>query len=119
MVIGGIYLKLSEIISILSAKAYTDNIDLNLIIEYCHASNLLSDVLTNPIENSVLLTQLVNIQVLRTAEIMDIQIIVFVQNKKPSEEMIKIASNNGIILLSTAYKLYKCCGLLYNHGLYD
>ncbi|TCO72289.1 hypothetical protein [Marinisporobacter balticus] len=110
-------MKLSEIIAILSAKSYTNNVDLNLSIASCRASDLLSDVLRNPIDNSILLTGLINTQVIRTAEIMDILVIVFVRNKKPSKEIMQLALNNDIILLGTEYKLYECCGLLYSHGL--
>ena len=48
---------------------------------------------------------------------MDISTIVFVQNKKPSQDMINLALTNDIVLLGTEYKLYECCGLLYSHGL--
>lgn len=112
-------MKLSEIINILSTKPYTNNVDCNLSIESCRASDLLSDVLRNPTDHSIFLTGLINLQVIRTAEIMDIRVIVFVRDKKPSQEMIELASSNGIILLGTEYKLYKCCGLLYSHGLRD
>ncbi|WZL74265.1 hypothetical protein QBE52_05880 [Clostridiaceae bacterium 35-E11] len=110
-------MKLSEIIDILSATIHSDPIDLDIPIESCKASDLLSDVLKNPIDHSILLTGLNHLQVVRTAEMMDIKAVVFVRNKKPSQEMIRLASINGIALLSTEYKLFKCCGLLYSHGL--
>ncbi|QZY56146.1 hypothetical protein [Crassaminicella profunda] len=112
-------MKLSEIISILSAKTYTDPFDLDISIEFCRASDLLSEVLINSKDHTILLTGLINTHVIRTAEILDIKAIVFVRGKKPSKEMIELASNTGVILLGTDYKLYKCCGLLYSHGLCD
>ncbi|MCT4620360.1 MAG: hypothetical protein N4A62_13330 [Marinisporobacter sp.] len=112
-------MKLSEVISILSAKSYTDPMDLDFSIEFCRASDLLSEVLINSKDHTILLTGLVNLQVIRTAEILDIRAIVFVRGKKPSKEMIELASSAEIVLLSTEYKLYKCCGLLYSHGLRD
>ncbi|KXG75418.1 hypothetical protein [Thermotalea metallivorans] len=112
-------MKLSEIADILSAEIHTKEVDLNINIECGRASDLLSDVLRNPMENSVLLTGLVNVQVIRTAELMDIRAIVFVRDKKPSEEMIALANASNIALLSTKYRLYRCCGLLYSHGLLD
>ncbi len=117
IVLGGIHLKLSEIIDILSAEACTNNIEWDLEIEHCRASDLLSDVLTFPAENCLLLTGLANCQVIRTAEMMDIQVIIFVRNKKPSQEMLNLAIENNIALFSTKYQLYSCCGLLYKYGL--
>ncbi|QXM06400.1 hypothetical protein [Crassaminicella indica] len=117
-------MKLSEIIDILSAEIYTKNIDFDISFDYGRASDLLSDVLRddvlrNPTHNCIFLTGLINLQVIRTAEMMDVKGIVFVRGKKPSKEMIELASAHDIILLGTKYKLYKCCGLLYSHGLHD
>ncbi|MDF2547781.1 hypothetical protein [Anaerosolibacter sp.] len=112
-------MKLSEIVELLSAKVYTHPVDLDMNIEYGRASDLLSDVLRNPMENSVLLTGLVNVQVIRTAELMDIRAIVLVRDKEPLPEMIELANESNIALLSTEYMLYRSCGLLFGHGLLD
>jgi len=110
---------LSEIMELLSAKAYTELFDNNMVIERCRASDLLSDVLVNPAENSILLTGLVNPQVIRTAEMMDIKVVVLVRDKQPTMEMIKLAAENNITLLGTHHKLFIGCGLLYGQGLRD
>ncbi|MFZ5969160.1 MAG: hypothetical protein ACOYVK_18545 [Bacillota bacterium] len=112
-------MKLSDIVEILSADLCTSNADFNMDILYGRASDLLSDVLRFPMENAVLLTGLVNPQVIRTAEMVDIKAIVFVRDKVPTEEMIELAEELGIILMTTKHKLYRCCGLLYNQGLFD
>ena len=113
-------MRLSEIIELLSARIHTDIPDIHLAIDHGRASDLLSDVLMYPAEkNSVLLTGLVNPQVIRTAEMMDIKAVVLVRNKQPTEEMISLAVENNIILLSTHHKLFVCCGLLYSKGLRD
>ncbi len=116
---GGVKVTLSELIELLSANIYSSNIDYNTIIKHCRASDLLSDVLMNTKEHSTLLTGLVNPQVIRTAEMMDINTIVFVRNKKPTQEMIDLAIINDITLLSTPLDMFICCGLLYNKGVRD
>ena len=110
---------LSELIELLSAKVYGNVPDYNMTIERCRASDLLSDVLMNPAENSALLTGLVNPQVIRTAEMMDIRAVVLVRDKKPTQEMIDLAIENNITLLSTHHKLFICCGILHSNGLRD
>ena len=64
-----------------------------------------------------MLTGLVNSQVIRTAVMMDMLCIVFVRSKEPTEEMIKLASESGIVILTTDKRLYEACGLLYTNGL--
>ena len=80
-------------------------------------SDMMSDVLAYVKEQAVLLTGLVNPQVVRTAEMMDMRCIVFVRGKKPDESMIELAKENGIPLLRTKREMFTSCGILYEHGL--
>ena len=79
--------------------------------------DLMSDVLAHVTNQAVLLTGLVNPQVIRTAEMMDMICIVFVRSKVPSEEMIELARESGIVLMVSDKRLYEACGLLYQNGL--
>ena len=65
----------------------------------------------------VLLTGLLNPQVVRTAEMMDMLCIVFVRGKRPEQPVIDLAEEKGIVLLSTEKRLFVACGILYTHGL--
>ena len=80
-------------------------------------SDMMSDVLAYVKDQAVLLTGLVNPQVVRTAEMMDMRCIVFVRNKKPSNEMIELAADASIVLMSTSRRMFEACGLLYSNGL--
>lgn len=80
-------------------------------------SDMMSDVLAYVKDQAVLLTGLVNSQVIRTAEMMDMVCIVFVRSKKPTEEMIKLAKSTGIVMMLTDYRMYDACGMLYANGL--
>lgn len=80
-------------------------------------SDMMSDVLAFVKDQSVLLTGLCNLQVIRTAEMMDIICIVFVRGKKPDEGMIELAKEGDIVLLSTDHRMFSACGLLYEKGL--
>ena len=119
ILLGGVILKLSRIIEILDAEVYSHCVDFDLIFQYGKASDLLSDVLRFPAEDSLLLTGLMNLQVIRTAEMLDIKGVVFVRDKKPSQEIIDLANKIGIVLIGTRHNLYKSCGLLYHYGLMD
>ena len=76
----------------------------------------MSDVLAFTKPGSLLLTGLINNQVIRTAEILDLKGIVFVRNKKPNAQMVQMAKDCGIPLLSSPYPLFESCGLLYKKG---
>ncbi len=52
-------------------------------------SDMMSDVLAYVKDQAVLLTGLVNPQVVRTAEMMDMVCVVFVRSKMPTEEIVR------------------------------
>ena len=68
-------------------------------------------------DDCLLLTGLVNEQVIRTAEMVDVHGIVFVRNKLPTKDTIRLADEKGIVLLSTNMTMFKACGELYKAGL--
>ena len=77
---------------------------------------MMSDVLAFVKDQTALLTGLVNPQVVRTAMMVDMRCIVFVRGKNPTPEMIELAEENHIVLLSTELRMYEACGRLYvNH----
>lgn len=80
-------------------------------------SDMMSDVLAYVKDQAVLLTGLVNPQVIRTAEMMDMICIVFVRSKAPSAEMIELAKESGIVMMTTDKRMYDACGILYTNGL--
>ena len=80
-------------------------------------SDMMSDVLAYVKNQAVLLTGLVNPQVIRTAEMMDMRCIVFVRSKAPTADMIALAEESGIVVMTTARRMYEACGMLYNNGL--
>ncbi len=87
-----------------------------LEIETACGSDLMSDVLAFSSSKTILLTGLTNIQVVRTAEMIDLKAVIFVRNKTPEQETIELAQKKGISLYKAPYSLFACCGLLYQAG---
>jgi len=110
-------MKLREIASVLNAKVTCGADKLDHEIEMGYSSDLMSDVLTLDTSNLILITGLVNLQCIRTAEMADIKAIVFVRNKKATEQMLELACENGMCILESPYSLFKSSGLLYEAGL--
>lgn len=111
-------MKISTVKEILEATVLCGD-DL-LDTEVCSAcgSDMMSDVLAFVKDQSILLTGLVNPQTVRTAMMMDMKAIVFVRGKKPDPAVVALAEDNGIVILSTEYRMYTACGVLYANGLY-
>ena len=79
--------------------------------------DLMSDALAFMKEQSVMLTGLINPQVIRTAEMMDVVCVVFVRGKEPTDPMVELAVERGLVLMSTEYRMFHACGILYTNGL--
>jgi predicted transcriptional regulator len=89
----------------------TENFDVGF------ASDLMSDVLTLQSNNFLLITGLVNIQTIRTAEMADINCIILVRKKKALPEILEMARQNNMTLVECPYSMFKTCGLLFKAGL--
>ncbi len=110
-------MKISAIRSLLDANVVCGEENLDHDVFSACGSDMMSDVLAYVKDQAVLLTGLVNSQVIRTAEMMDMVCIVFVRSKKPTADMIELARESGIVLMSTEKRMYEACGLLYTSGL--
>ena len=110
-------MKISQIMEHLDAKVIWGEEHLGRHVYSACGSDMMSDVLAYVKDQAVLLTGLVNPQVVRTAVMMDMVCIVFVRSKMPSQEMIDLARESGIVLLTTKKRMYEACGILYSNGL--
>lgn len=110
-------MKLYEVMQLLDARVVCGSRELDREIEFAFASDLMSDVLTLKNNNLLLLTGLANLQTIRTSEMSDISNIIFVRNKKATQEMISLAGENNMVLIECGYSMFKTSGLLYKAGL--
>lgn len=79
------------------------------------ASDLMSEVLTLK-ETPMLVTGLCNMQTIRTCDMANLEYLVIVRNKKPTEEMLELAEDNDMVLITSEYSMFKACGILYAEG---
>lgn len=110
-------MKISDLIRELKCEVVCGSDYLGETIDYCFASDLMSDVLTLNPHNLLMLTGLCNTQSIRTAEMADIKCIMFVRGKKPTDEMIELAKESEIVIIRYEGSMFKACGILYNLGL--
>ncbi len=110
-------MQLWEVRDILDARVLCGEDRLDQEIHSACGSDFMSDVLAYVKDQALLLTGLVNPQVIRTADMMDIKCIVFVRGKVPDETMVKLAQDRKIVVMTSAQRMYPACGLLYAKGL--
>jgi predicted transcriptional regulator len=110
-------MKISTIRDLLCAEVLCGDEHLDDQVYSACGSDMMSDVLAYVKDQAVLLTGLINTQVVRTAEMMDMRCIVFVRDKKPTNEIVELANESGIVLMASHKRLYEACGILYSNGL--
>lgn len=112
-------MKLSEVKEILDAKVLTGEEFLEKEVNSACGCDLMSDVLAFVKDKALLLTGLMNPQVIRTAEMMDIETIVFVRGKMPDDSIIGMAKMKDMTLMTTQHPLFVASGMLYSKGLHN
>ncbi len=110
-------MKIETIKDLLNAEVLCGSEHLETDIHSACGSDMMSDVLAYVKDQAVLLTGLVNAQVIRTAEMMDMKCIVFVRSKRPSQDMLDLADESGMAILTTPRRMFDACGILYSNGL--
>ncbi len=110
-------MKISEVLELCNARLVCGDDRTGNEVLSAFSSDLMSDVLMLPAQKILLITGLCNIQTIRTAEMADIRCILFVRNKKASEEMKQLARENGLVIMETPFSLFRASGLLFARGL--
>ncbi len=110
-------MKIEDIKNILGAEIICCADMLDREVKTACGSDMMSDVLAFVKEQAALLTGLVNPQVVRTAEMMDMHCIIFVRGKRPTLDMIQMAEDRDMVMLCTDLEMFTACGKLYGGGL--
>ena len=108
---------LFEIRDTLQATVLCGEDQLDREVRSACASDFMSDVLAYVKDQGLLLTGMVNPQVVRTAEMMDMKCIVFVRGKTPGEDILELARERDIVVMRSELRMFVACGLLYRSGL--
>lgn len=112
-------MKIKEILQKVNGKIETYSCNqLNKEYVKAFACDLMSDCLAFIDEdNCVLITGLINQQAIRTAEMLDIDCIIFTRGKKLNHVMIDLAKEENVTVITTPLTLYEVSGILYQSGL--
>ena len=108
---------IKQVMETLDAELLTPEADLTREVHAACGSDMMSDTLAYADSHTLLLTGLCTLQVLRTVEMLDIPVIVFVRGKIPSEDMLELAAETDTCILQTKMTMFNACGILYQAGL--
>lgn len=118
-------MKLKDLLSIIDGIVFTNNTyDEDKEINYAFSCDLMSDAIlllgNIPLEvcnKSFLSTGLPTIQTIKTAELLDINVILVVRGKKPTKQIIELAQSKNLIIVGTELTSFESSGRLYMNGI--
>ena len=113
----GLAMTVEDVRAVLGARVLVGKEHLDREVRTACGSDMMSDVLAFSKDHGVLLTGLVNPQVVRTAEMLDIVCIIFIRGKKADEKLLDMARERDLVVLETGHRMITACGLLYEAGL--
>lgn len=96
---------------------YGEDLLEGLEVERVYGADLMSDVLAFAAPGALLLTGLTNIQIVRTAQMLDIPAVVFVRGKYPQKEAVELASSLNMPVLLSYKSMFETCGILFREGM--
>ena len=108
---------IARIKDLLNARVLTGECHMDVEIRAACGCDLMSDVLAFAKENMALLTGLTNQHAVRTAEMLDVKLVVFVRGKQPTPDIVEMAAERDIAILTTDLTLFNACGVLFTNGM--
>lgn len=118
-------MNLNVLIDKYKCYVYTPKLLKDKNIAYAFCSDLMSDALVimnsikddDILDQTMLITGLVTQQSIRTAEMLDVEVVLLVRGKTPSTKVIQLAYESDIILIKTELTMFNASGLLYQDGI--
>lgn len=118
-------MRLTDLINKYHFHIYTPTLLKDKEITYGFCSDLMSDALMimnsvkddKILDQAILITGLVTQQSIRTAEMLDVEVVLLVRGKIPSLKVIDLAIESQVILLSTEYTMFNMSGMLFTDGI--
>jgi hypothetical protein len=109
-------MKLNELAAVIGGSILVGEDQPDLVIDRAFAADLLSDVLALTEEQTTLVTGMINPQVMRVAEILNVTAVIFVRGKIPPPSLVEYAVKLSIPLIATKKTMFETCGLMYANG---
>jgi len=108
---------LQNVMELVDGRLLTEKGNVETVITHVASSDLMSDVLAFAKPHALLLTGLVNLHVVHAAEMADLAAVIFVRGKRPAPDVIQLAEDQGLPLITSRYSMFEISGRLHAAGL--
>jgi predicted transcriptional regulator len=106
-------MKVNDLRDMLSLQVLTEGVSLDAEVLGGYVSDLLSDVMANAKEGDIWITLQTHLNIVAIASLKGITGIIIVNGRRPDEETLKKASEEGIPIMSTKESAFEVAGKLY------
>ena len=108
-------MKLEDLARNIGARVITPGRSDGTEIARIYAGDRVSDLLNEASAQTLLVSNLASVQMLRVAELMDVPGICFVNDVEPEADVVDLARRNGTLLLVSPAGVFETCGLIYQY----
>ena len=112
-------MKLRQVAELLQAEVLTDESLLDNEVDNVFCSDMMSDVLRYASSDTVLVTTLVNLAVVRSSVMAEVHCVVFPEGLEPPVQLLTMAENQDITVMAVPKSMFETVDLLLDAGLSD
>ena len=106
-------MKMADLIRRTDAKVLTSGAMLDAEIKHIYAGDKVSDLLNQGDTETLVVTNLTGVHILRAAQLIDVPAICLLNGISTEPELTTAAERNGIVLLVSPYDMFETCGRLH------
>jgi len=111
--LAGGEVRIDELARRVGAEIITGDTCPERVVEKIYAGDRVSDLLNEASDRTLLVTNLMSLQMIRLAELMDVPGICFVNGVRPEPEIVAKAEGAGTTLMVSPIGVFETCGLIY------
>ena len=111
--LAGSHVNLDDLARRIGARIITRKAPQKRQIVKIYAGDRVSDLLDQASDTTLLVTNLMSLQLIRLAELMDVPAVCFVNGTAPGQDVIEKADGTGTTLMVSPIGVFETCGLIY------
>ena len=112
-------MKLRQVAELLGARVFTDEALLENSVDNVFCTDLMADVLRFASSDTVLITRLLNLSVVRSSMMAEVHCVVFPEGVEPPAELLRLAETHEIAVMATEQSMFDATEALLEAGLSD
>lgn len=110
-------MKLHQVAEHLGARVLTDEALLENNVDNVFCTDLMADVLRYASSDTVLITRLMNLAVVRSSIMAEVHCVIFPEGVVPSPELLTLAESHDVSVMQTDHSMFDSTEILLDAGL--